>query len=37
MGLAVEVAHHEWVKWRSLYVHDPDGNEVELVRFDPGL
>ena len=37
MGLAVEVAHHEWVKWRSLYVHDPEGNEVELVCFDPSL
>ena len=35
LGLSVEVAQHDWVKWRSLYVHDPEGNEVELVCFDP--
>jgi catechol-2,3-dioxygenase len=35
LGLAVEVKEHEWVKWRSLYFHDPEGNEVELVCFDP--
>lgn len=37
LGLTVQVAQHEWVQWRSLYVHDPEGNEVELVCFDPGL
>ena len=37
LGMSVEVAHHDWVKWRSLYVHDPEGNEVELVGFDPSL
>jgi catechol-2,3-dioxygenase len=37
LGLSVEVAQHDWVKWRSLYVHDPEGNEVELVCFDPSL
>jgi catechol 2,3-dioxygenase-like lactoylglutathione lyase family enzyme len=37
MGLSVEVANHEWVKWRSLYVRDPEGHEVELVCFDPSL
>lgn len=37
MGLAVQVDQHAWVKWRSLYVHDPEGNEVELVCFDPEL
>jgi catechol-2,3-dioxygenase len=37
MGLSVEVSHHDWVKWRSLYVRDPEGNEVELVCFDPSL
>ena len=35
LGLAVEVKDHVWVKWRSLYFHDPEGNEVELVCFDP--
>ena len=37
LGLAVDVQNHEWVKWRSLYFHDPEGNEVELVCFDPSL
>ena len=33
-GLEVETAEHAWVQWRSLYVKDPEGNEVELVCFD---
>ena len=37
LGLTVEVQDHEWVKWRSLYFHDPEGNEVEFVCFDPSL
>lgn len=37
LGLVVEVTDHGWVKWRSLYFHDPEGNEVELVCFDPSL
>jgi catechol-2,3-dioxygenase len=37
LGLAVDARNHEWVKWRSLYFHDPEGNEVELVCFDPNL
>jgi catechol-2,3-dioxygenase len=37
LGLAVEVRDHAWVKWRSLYFHDPEGNQVELVCFDPNL
>jgi catechol-2,3-dioxygenase len=35
LGLQVEVAEHAWVHWRSLYVHDPEGNEIELVCYDP--
>jgi catechol-2,3-dioxygenase len=35
LGLTVTTATHEWVQWRSLYVEDPDGNEVELVCYDP--
>ena len=35
LGLEVSVAKHPWVHWRSLYVHDPEGNEVELVCYDP--
>ena len=34
LGLTVETTTHEWVKWRSIYVHDPEGNEVELVCYD---
>ncbi len=35
LGLKVELADHAWVHWRSLYVRDPEGNEVELVCYDP--
>jgi catechol 2,3-dioxygenase len=35
LGLAVEIAEHSWVHWRSLYVNDPGGNTVELVCYDP--
>ncbi len=34
-GLTVTTAEHGWVHWRSLYVTDPEGNEVELVCYDP--
>jgi catechol-2,3-dioxygenase len=35
LGLQVKLATHDWVHWRSLYVRDPEGNEVELVCYDP--
>lgn len=34
VGLQVEIAEHGWVHWRSLYVIDPEGNQVELVCYD---
>jgi len=34
LGLHVETAEHAWVHWRSLYVNDPEGNQVELVCYD---
>jgi catechol-2,3-dioxygenase len=34
LGLQVETAEHGWVHWRSLYVTDPEGNQVELVCYD---
>jgi catechol-2,3-dioxygenase len=34
LGLGVETAEHAWVHWRSLYVTDPEGNQVELVAYD---
>jgi len=37
LGVAVSTAEHPWVHWRSLYVQDPEGNEVEFVCYDPGL
>ena len=37
LGLQVETAEHAWVHWRSLYVTDPDGNQVELVCYDGGV
>src|SRR5207245_2615998 len=33
-GLQVETTEHAWVHWRSLYVTDPEGNQVELVCYD---
>jgi predicted enzyme related to lactoylglutathione lyase len=37
LGLAVSTAEHKWVHWRSMYVFDPEGNEVELVCYDPSV
>ena len=37
LGLEVEVKNHDWVKWRSLYFRDPEGNQVELVCYDESL
>jgi catechol 2,3-dioxygenase-like lactoylglutathione lyase family enzyme len=34
-GLEVELANHAWVQWRSLYLRDPEGNQIELVCYDP--
>lgn len=34
LGLQVETTEHAWVHWRSLYVNDPEGNQVELVCYD---
>jgi catechol-2,3-dioxygenase len=34
VGLIVTTAEHAWVHWRSLYVVDPEGNEIEWVCYD---
>jgi catechol 2,3-dioxygenase len=34
LGLRVETTEHAWVQWSSLYVTDPEGNQVELVCYD---
>ena len=33
-GIPLTTAEHAWVHWRSLYVRDPEGNEVEFVCYD---
>lgn len=37
LGLHVETAEHTWVHWRSLYVTDPEENQVELVCYDESV
>lgn len=34
LGCDLSYAYHDWVKWRSLYVVDPEGNTIELVCYD---
>lgn len=36
-GIELQVAEHSRFGWRSLYLYDPDGNNVELVCFDSEL
>ncbi len=36
-GLQVETAEHTWVHWRSLYVNDPEGNQVEMDCYDSSM
>jgi catechol 2,3-dioxygenase len=37
LGLRVSEQLHKEAHWRSLYFHDPDGNQIELVAFDKNL
>ena len=37
MGVPFELGEHPAFGWRSVYMHDPDGNSVELVCFDPSV
>jgi len=37
LGLQVETAEYAWVHWRSLYVTDPEGNQVELAFYDANV
>jgi len=34
LALEVEETFFEWTGWRSIYVHDPEGNIAEFVCFD---
>ena len=37
LGVKVTTAEHTWVRWRSLYVDDPEGNTVEWVGYDEAV
>jgi catechol 2,3-dioxygenase-like lactoylglutathione lyase family enzyme len=37
MGYTVTRKQHNWMQWRSMYIDDPEGNEVEFVCFDPSV
>jgi catechol 2,3-dioxygenase-like lactoylglutathione lyase family enzyme len=37
LGLTVTTTTHDWVQWRSLYFHDPEGHSVEFVCYDPSI
>jgi len=37
LRITVTTHEHEWVQWRSLYIHDPEGNLVEWVCYDESV
>lgn len=37
LGVDVTTVEHRWCRWRSLYVHDPEGNVLELVCYDEAI
>ena len=37
LGLNVRADVHEWLHVRSLYFHDPEGNTLEFVCYDPSV
>jgi catechol-2,3-dioxygenase len=37
LDVRVTTAEHAWVRWRSLYVDDPEGNTVEWVCYDESV
>ena len=34
LGFQLTYAFHDWVKWDSLYLSDPEGNTIELVCYN---
>lgn len=34
-GLEPRVEHFDWIGWRGVFVHDPEGNVVEIVAKIP--
>lgn len=37
MGIDLQFGEHRPFGWRSIYMHDPDGNSVELVCYDASI
>ena len=37
LGVDVTTVEHRWCRWRSLYVHDPEGITLELVCYDEAI
>jgi catechol-2,3-dioxygenase len=37
LGVEVTTVEFHWCRWRSLYVHDPEGNILELVCYDEAI
>ena len=37
LGIELTTVEHRWCRWRSLYVHDPEGNILELVCYDEAI
>ena len=37
LGVRVTTAEHAWIRWRSLYVDDPEGDTVEWVGSDEAV
>lgn len=37
LGVEVTKFEHQWCRWRSLYVRDPEGNILELVCYDAAM
>ena len=37
LGIELQFAEHAPFGWRSIYLHDPDGNSVELVCYDSSI
>lgn len=37
LGIDLQFSEHTRFGWRSIYMHDPDGNSVELVCYDAAI
>ncbi|QHI70287.1 VOC family protein [Tichowtungia aerotolerans] len=37
LGVELELGEHPPFGWRSIYMHDPDGNSVEMVCYDASV